>query len=156
MPSEGLVGRHDYVGPVDGRKGAWGQAQFQATAEEGGQEVKSFVQKSGRAKIRSNLNVKELTLNRRKATWRILAKSGVSSLIGSSFVAVPSFAADKESPSQGALDSAVLAALTGDTKSLFNEGRAKEMQGNVAAAQRIYSKVTKISPQVSDSSSKNI
>lgn len=36
---------------------------------------------------------------------------------------------------------------TGDTKKLFNEGRALEMQGNMAAAQRLYSKVTKISPR---------
>ena len=32
---------------------------------------------------------------------------------------------------------------------LFNEGRALETQGNMAAAQRLYSKVTKISPRVS-------
>lgn len=36
---------------------------------------------------------------------------------------------------------------TGDAKKLFNEGRALESQGNMAAAQRIYSKVTKISPR---------
>ena len=36
---------------------------------------------------------------------------------------------------------------TGDAKKLFNEGRALELQGNMAAAQRLYSKVTKISPR---------
>ena len=36
---------------------------------------------------------------------------------------------------------------TGDAKKLFNEGRALEMQGNMAAAQRLYSKVTNISPR---------
>ena len=32
---------------------------------------------------------------------------------------------------------------------LFNEGRALESQGNMAAANRLYAKVTKISPRVS-------
>lgn len=41
----------------------------------------------------------------------------------------------------------VLVSVTGDVKSLFNEGRAKELQGNIAAAQRIYSKVTKMAPK---------
>lgn len=34
-----------------------------------------------------------------------------------------------------------------DAKKLFNEGRALESQGNMAAAQRLYVKVTKISPR---------
>eukprot|EP00980_Cylindrotheca_fusiformis_P002954 scaffold683_cov124-Cylindrotheca_fusiformis.AAC.23 len=38
-------------------------------------------------------------------------------------------------------------AVTGDAKKLFNEGRALESQGNMAAAQRLYAKVTKISPK---------
>jgi tetratricopeptide (TPR) repeat protein len=41
----------------------------------------------------------------------------------------------------------VQVAATGDAKKLFNEGRALEMQGNMAAAQRLYNKVTKISPR---------
>lgn len=36
---------------------------------------------------------------------------------------------------------------TGDVKKLFNEGRALEAQGNILAAQRLYIKVTKISPR---------
>ena len=36
---------------------------------------------------------------------------------------------------------------SGDAKKIFNEGRALEMQGNMAAAQRLYAKVTKISPR---------
>lgn len=36
---------------------------------------------------------------------------------------------------------------SGDAKKLFNEGRALESQGNMAAAQRLYTKVTKISPR---------
>lgn len=43
--------------------------------------------------------------------------------------------------------SPVEVAAVGDAKKLFNEGRALESQGNMAAAQRIYSKVTKISPR---------
>ena len=34
-----------------------------------------------------------------------------------------------------------------DAKKLFNEGRALESQGNLAAAQRLYSKVTQIAPR---------
>lgn len=36
---------------------------------------------------------------------------------------------------------------TGDVKKIFNEGRAYELQGNVAAAQRLYIKVTRIAPR---------
>ena len=39
-----------------------------------------------------------------------------------------------------------IAVVTGEVKKLFNEGRALELQGNIAAAQRLYSKVTKIAP----------
>lgn len=39
--------------------------------------------------------------------------------------------------------------VTGEVKKLFNEGRALESQGNMAAAQRIYGKVTKLAPRVS-------
>ena len=35
---------------------------------------------------------------------------------------------------------------TGDVKKLFNEGRALEAQGNILAAQRLYTKITKVSP----------
>ena len=38
--------------------------------------------------------------------------------------------------------------VSGAAKSIFNEGRAYEMQGNMAAAQRLYVKTTKISPRV--------
>eukprot|EP00532_Pseudo-nitzschia_australis_P007248 CAMPEP_0168169684 /NCGR_PEP_ID=MMETSP0139_2-20121125/3770_1 /TAXON_ID=44445 /ORGANISM="Pseudo-nitzschia australis, Strain 10249 10 AB" /LENGTH=430 /DNA_ID=CAMNT_0008087121 /DNA_START=77 /DNA_END=1369 /DNA_ORIENTATION=+ len=37
--------------------------------------------------------------------------------------------------------------LSSDGKKLFNEGRALESQGNMIAAQRLYNKVTKISPR---------
>jgi tetratricopeptide (TPR) repeat protein len=40
-----------------------------------------------------------------------------------------------------------LTPLSSDSKKLFNEGRALESQGNMIAAQRLYSKVTKISPR---------
>jgi tetratricopeptide (TPR) repeat protein len=43
--------------------------------------------------------------------------------------------------------SEVQVVASGDAKKLFNEGRALEMQGNMPAAQRLYSKVTKISPR---------
>mmetsp|Transcript_9705 Transcript_9705/g.14204 ORF Transcript_9705/g.14204 Transcript_9705/m.14204 type:complete len:391 (-) Transcript_9705:288-1460(-) len=41
----------------------------------------------------------------------------------------------------------VVVALSGEAKQLYNEGRAKELQGNIAAAQRIFAKVTKMSPR---------
>jgi len=50
----------------------------------------------------------------------------------------------------GAANTAVeppLAALQGDAKKLFNDGRVFESQGNMAAAQRLYTKVTKIAPR---------
>lgn len=46
-----------------------------------------------------------------------------------------------------ATPSPVQVVATGDTKKLFNEGRALEAQGNILAAQRLYIKVTKISPR---------
>ncbi|KAL3793535.1 hypothetical protein HJC23_007275 [Cyclotella cryptica] len=36
---------------------------------------------------------------------------------------------------------------SGDVKKLFNEGRAFEAQGNILAAQRLYAKITKVSPR---------
>ena len=39
------------------------------------------------------------------------------------------------------------AVATGDAKKLFNDGRAFEANGNIAAAQRLYAKVTKIVPR---------
>ena len=44
-------------------------------------------------------------------------------------------------------DGEVEVMASGDAKKLFNEGRALESQGNMAAAQRLYAKVTKISPR---------
>jgi tetratricopeptide (TPR) repeat protein len=41
----------------------------------------------------------------------------------------------------------VLVLPTGEAKKLFNEARALESQGNLAAAQRLYQKVTKIIPR---------
>lgn len=37
--------------------------------------------------------------------------------------------------------------VTGEVKKLFNEGRALEQQGNIAAAQRLYGKVTRLAPR---------
>jgi tetratricopeptide (TPR) repeat protein len=49
--------------------------------------------------------------------------------------------------SSSALGPIELTPLSPDSKKLFNEGRALESQGNMIAAQRLYSKVTKISPR---------
>lgn len=40
----------------------------------------------------------------------------------------------------------ILVQLTGDTKKIFGEGRALELQGNLMAAQRLYGKVTQMAP----------
>ena len=42
----------------------------------------------------------------------------------------------------------VIVAAQGQVKQLFREGQAYEFQGNMAAAQRVYTKVTKIVPKV--------
>ena len=64
-------------------------------------------------------------------------------------VSRPSFADASSSPSEEQLQQqqAVEVVATGDARKLFNEGRALESQGNMAAAQRLYSKVTKIAPR---------
>jgi tetratricopeptide (TPR) repeat protein len=41
----------------------------------------------------------------------------------------------------------VLVQVTGEVKKLFNEGRTLEGQGNMAAAQRLYTKVTRMEPR---------
>ena len=48
---------------------------------------------------------------------------------------------------EGAATPAVIATPTGDLKKLFREGQALEAQGNILAAQRIYTKATKIAPR---------
>ena len=48
---------------------------------------------------------------------------------------------------EDAVEDPVQITTTGELKKLFNEGRAFEMQGNIAAAQRIFGKVTKIAPR---------
>jgi len=69
---------------------------------------------------------------------RILEIAGGISLV---VLAPPSTAEETD------LAQAVEVVATGDARKLFNEGRALESQGNMAAAQRIYTKVTKVSPR---------
>lgn len=57
---------------------------------------------------------------------------------------LPAFAADEVAV---ALPLVELTPVSPDAKKLFNEGRALESQGNMMAAQRLYNKVTKISPR---------
>lgn len=74
---------------------------------------------------------------------RNFIKSVVS--IGFAAASIPTAALAEESAV--ATPSPVQVVATGDTKKLFNEGRALEAQGNILAAQRLYIKVTKISPR---------
>jgi Tfp pilus assembly protein PilF len=55
--------------------------------------------------------------------------------------------AEDVSAAATALSSPVQVVASGDAKKLFTEGRALEAQGNILAAQRLYIKVTKISPR---------
>lgn len=69
-----------------------------------------------------------------KVTWA--EESNLSALVATA-------ATDTES----SIQEKVLVVLTGEAKQLFNEGRAKEMQGNYPASYRIYSKVTNLVPR---------
>ena len=62
---------------------------------------------------------------------------------------LPAFAADDDEATvaAAALSPVELTPLSTDAKKFFNEGRALESQGNMAAANRLYNKVTKISPR---------
>jgi len=73
---------------------------------------------------------------------RNFIKSAVS--IGLAAASIPTAALAEDAV---ATPSPVQVVATGDTKKLFNEGRALEAQGNILAAQRLYIKVTKISPR---------
>jgi tetratricopeptide (TPR) repeat protein len=63
--------------------------------------------------------------------------------------AVTAFTAITKPPSAFAdeVQPEVEVSATGEAKKIFNEGRALESQGNIAAAQRLYTKVTKMSPR---------
>lgn len=82
--------------------------------------------------------------------------SGVSTTLDRRkfIVSVPlSIASVLSSPTPGiaseeVMSEAVQVVPVGDVKKLFNEGRAMESQGNILAAQRLYSKVTKLAPRV--------
>jgi tetratricopeptide (TPR) repeat protein len=61
---------------------------------------------------------------------------------------LPAFATDDEAVLVAAVLAPVeLTPISPDARKFFNEGRALESQGNMAAAQRLYNKVTKISPR---------
>ena len=82
---------------------------------------------------------------------RSFATSAFASLSSSIFLcgASPERSyAEEEAATVAADPAAVQVVLTGEVKKLFNEGRAREGQGNIPAATRIYSKVTKIAPKV--------
>jgi len=72
--------------------------------------------------------------------------SSLVALSSSTFVLSPPVAiADGEGSTS--LTPTVIATPTGDLKKLFREGQALEAQGNILAAQRIYTKATKIAPR---------
>jgi tetratricopeptide (TPR) repeat protein len=48
---------------------------------------------------------------------------------------------------EDAIEDPIQITATGELKKLFNEGRAFEQQGNIAAAQRLYGKVTRLAPR---------
>lgn len=77
----------------------------------------------------------------------------IKSIISMGLVAssIPTAAIAEDTVSAAAAAAAVTSPVqvvaTGDAKKLFTEGRALEAQGNILAAQRLYIKVTKISPR---------
>ena len=62
----------------------------------------------------------------------------------------PSYADETNTVATSAAMEAVEVIPKGDIKKLFNEARAMESQGNMPAAQRIYAKITKVAPRVSE------
>jgi len=76
---------------------------------------------------------------------RNFIKSIVS--LGLAASSIPTAALAEDAAVSAATPSPVQVVAIGDTKKLFNEGRALEAQGNILAAQRLYIKVTKISPR---------
>ena len=87
------------------------------------------------------------TLNRRQ--FAVSIPASIASLV--SFPVSPSFASDEVIAGTELLPP-VEVTPNGDIKKLFNEARAMEGQGNIPAAQRIYSKITKVAPRVSKAS----
>ena len=75
---------------------------------------------------------------------RELFREMAAATITASSVVLPAFADDE---TVVALPPVELTPASPDAKKLFNEGRALESQGNMFAAQRLYNKVTKISPR---------
>jgi len=76
---------------------------------------------------------------------RKLLKDLATGMIAASVAVVPGLPA--LASDEAALPPVELTPSSPDAKKLFNEGRALESQGNMAAAQRLYNKVTKISPR---------
>lgn len=82
----------------------------------------------------------------RRKFLEVLSATG---FVGLTTTLLPSFPAlaDDAAGTAAAAATPVEVAVSGDAKKLFNEGRALESQGNMAAAQRLYARVTKISPR---------
>ena len=89
-------------------------------------------------------NQGEISTDRRTAIATVVVSS-VASLGISSLAPFPALSIDDDVTTASLPE--IQVAATGDAKKLFNEGRALEAQGNILAAQRLYAKVTKISPR---------
>ena len=84
------------------------------------------------------------TTDRRSAIATVASSIASLAGLGSLTNPIPALAADGDAVASSLPE--IQVAATGDAKKLFNEGRALEAQGNILAAQRLYAKVTKISP----------
>ncbi len=86
----------------------------------------------------------------RRDVFRSIPSTVVSSLSLLSLTTLgnPKFASADENAA--AVIEAVEVIPKGDVRKLFNEARAMENQGNMPAAQRLYVKITKIAPRVSE------
>jgi len=89
----------------------------------------------------SNGILKQAQSTRRQCIVDGLKTSGC--LIGLTTLIFPSLCLAEEAP----ISPPVEAAVFGEAKQLFSQARALESQGNMAAAQRLYAKVTKMSPR---------
>ena len=89
-------------------------------------------------------NTNQPTTSEQTYGRRELFREMAAAAITASSVVLPAFADDETIV---ALPPVELTPASPDAKKLFNEGRALESQGNMFAAQRLYNKVTKISPR---------
>mmetsp|Transcript_13501 Transcript_13501/g.29332 ORF Transcript_13501/g.29332 Transcript_13501/m.29332 type:complete len:362 (-) Transcript_13501:140-1225(-) len=87
-------------------------------------------------------DIQEIDVLSRRNALLAIALSGATTATAAAALGLPLPSAAEADPA-----AEIQVVASGDAKKLFNEGRALEAQGNLLAAQRLYAKVTKISPR---------